>query len=124
MGATSVTGKGVGIANNEKGPGNNRNYFVPEITPHVVAAGSDTLSSSTKRIYFPHALAGASTEYAVIITPTASITALGAFYVIKHDNTSGELDYFTVYNVYQGESQTFDWAVIKSGLGLDLVSGL
>ena len=124
MGATSVTGQGVGIANEEKGPGNGRNYFVPEATPHVVAAGSDTLDSrtSTIRVTFPNPLPEEAAKYAVIIMPTAAVLATDGFYVTKH-NTSSEFDYFTVTDIYAGQSQTFDWAVIKSGLGLEIVSG-
>jgi hypothetical protein len=40
MGATSVTGKGVGAAEPNKGPNNGRNNYVSLLDPHVVFSGT------------------------------------------------------------------------------------
>lgn len=40
MGASSVTGVGYGAAGMQKGPGNNRNYFVPLTDAHIVQQGT------------------------------------------------------------------------------------
>ena len=48
MAATTVTGQsGRGIAYGGRGPGNKRNQFVPNVSPHVVAAGTITLTTGT-----------------------------------------------------------------------------
>ena len=121
MGATSVTGQGVGIANEEKGPGNGRNYFVPEATPHVVAAGTATLNGTLISVTFPHVLAESKTAYAVAVTPISIIGAGNALYVTKQDMSS-LFNSFVIHDV-AASSITVDWAVFKSGLGLEIVSG-
>lgn len=69
MGATSVTGVGPGDAfPGIKGPGNERNIYVPLLTPHVVAAGRVTLSGGAATVTFPEPLAGSNTNYVVMTT--------------------------------------------------------
>ena len=52
MGATSATGKGVGMAGSQKGPGNNRNMFEPMVNPHIIAAGKVTLDTNAAAVVF------------------------------------------------------------------------
>ena len=53
MGATSVTGKGVGAAEPNKGPGNNRNNYASLLDPHVVFSGKAFPNNGTMDVYLP-----------------------------------------------------------------------
>lgn len=46
MGATSVTGKGPGAGEPNRGPGNNRSQYVSLLDPHVVYSGTCTTDNS------------------------------------------------------------------------------
>jgi hypothetical protein len=110
MGATSVTGVGLGAARTQKGPGNGRDYFVPQVNPHVIAAGSVTLSGGTAAVVFPTALADA--NYVVTLTPGATLA--NQAYVTSIATTG-----FTI-TVSGGGTETVMWVAIKSGFGLDV----
>lgn len=75
MGATSVSGKGLGVGRG-KGPKNGRTEYVPLLTPHIVTAGYCTTSGAgTVTVTFPAPLVGAASNYVVIATPAAGSTA-------------------------------------------------
>lgn len=117
MAATSVTGTGTGAAATQKGPGNGRNYWVPQVNPHVVAAGVATLDSSAHTVvvtFGPLPLAAA--NYAVLVTSETSTT--GALYVTKTD-TSSKFTSFTVTGTGDG---SVSWAIVSAGLGLDVAN--
>jgi hypothetical protein len=113
MGATSVTGVGQGMATNQKGPGNGRNYFVPQVNPHVVAAGTAVLVGGAKTITFPSALSDSETEYAVLLT---SETANAAYVSAKTDSSSQ----FASFTITGTGTDNIMWMVVKNGYGLDV----
>jgi len=120
MGASSVTGVGQGRANHQKGPGNGRNYFVPSVNPHVVAAGTlDTAVTTT--VTFPNALTGSETGYAVILTTEAAAAAgRSAVVSAKTDDASGNFESFTVAVENAGDDVM--WMVVNSGYGLEVTA--
>ena len=74
MGATSVTGKGLGAAVNQKGPGNSRDFFVPAVNPHIMAAGKVTLDGGgDKTVVFGGV--DAATEHYIVNASSANATA-------------------------------------------------
>ncbi len=104
------TTAGQGAANNQRGPGNKRDYFVSKVNPHVVKAGVGTASGGTLRVNVS-GLTAASTNYAVIAVGSTAT----APYLVKHDNvTTGFMDYFTVTC---GTTDTVNWTVIAIGSG-------
>ena len=113
MGASTVTGKGMGAAHNLKGPGNNRNYFVPQVNPHVVAAGEVALVGGSLTVTFPNALAGGEARYVVVLTST---TANAAYVSAKTDNGDGN---FASFEITGTGTDTIGWAVLKTGWGLE-----
>lgn len=114
MGATSVTGKGRGAASGLKGPGNNRNYFVPQVNPHVVAAGTITLSSGAGEVTFPNALPLSEDKYVVMLTAEATTNT---YVSAKNDNSD---DQFASFEIAGGTTDDVMWAVIKKGWGLEV----
>jgi len=78
MGATSVTGVGLGAAWGNKGPGNGRDQFVPLLTPHVVASGRFHMAAGTGVVTFPAPLTGDHTNYAVVITAVGHTSYVSA----------------------------------------------
>jgi hypothetical protein len=120
MGATSVTGIGMGMAYNQKGPGNNRNQFVPEVCPHVIAAGSATCAANAATVWFPDHLDAAAANYVVMLTSydVEAAATHNVHVVTKHDNTASKFDYFTIYS--ETADDVVDWVVINKGLGLDV----
>ncbi|MCK9458642.1 MAG: hypothetical protein M0R80_03300 [Proteobacteria bacterium] len=118
MGASSVTGVGQGVAANLKGPGNNRSFCVPQVCPHVVAAGVGTAAANSLTVTFPDALDLAAANYVVLVTALGAGAAThNASVVTKHD-TSSKFDYFTIYS--EGATDEIDWVVIRTGWGIDL----
>ena len=114
MAATSVTGRGQGVATNQKGPGNNRNFFVPQINPHVVAAGTVAMAAGTEEVYFPNDLPNAAANYAVIVTGRTNDDA----YVSAKTDVSSAFSSFTI----TATQQTVDWVVVSVGYGLDVTA--
>ena len=116
MGATSVTGvSGPGAAYpGIKGPGNNRNFHVPQICPHVVAAGEVALVAGAATVTFPAPLAGSETGYVVMLTPVAAnLTTVSA----KTDDGDGNFASFAIAGT---GTDTVGYMVVKAGLGLDV----
>ena len=71
-GATTTQGVGPGAARNQKGPGNGRNYWVPSVSPHIIAAGSVDLVGGAATVTMPNALTGSESGYVVMLTPEAA----------------------------------------------------
>lgn len=112
MGATSVTGKGLGAARTQKGPGNGRNFNVPQVNPHIVAAGVATLASNAAAVAFSPALPEVPAHYAVVVMGVAA----GDIYVTKAGTTT-----FTGFTITSANATgEVDWVVVKCGLGLDI----
>lgn len=117
MGATSVTGKGVGASyGGIKGPGNNRNFFVPQITPHIVAAGVVTLSGGTATVTFPTALTGSGSsttvpKYVVMLTARSATTTLPR--VTTLTDTSGN---FASFVITGNGTDVIGWTVVTTGV--------
>lgn len=104
MSATSVTGKGNGSADGKnKGSGRMSLGVNHLIGPHVVAAGSATLSSSTFVVEFP-VLTGVTADYGFHVTGSTS----AAVYV-----SSKTVNGFTINGA---TAQVVDWMVVKNGL--------
>jgi hypothetical protein len=115
MGATSVTGvSGAGAANNNKGPSNGRNAFVPLVCPHIVAAGLAELSGTTLTVTFPVALAGGYAKYAVILT-SAEASTTPAQVTTLTDNDDDDFESFQITNA--SGKDTF-WMVVNRGFGV------
>jgi hypothetical protein len=136
MGASSVTGVGLGSATNSglKGPSNGRNFFVPQLCPHVVMAGEVVTAHATDQyagqatVYFPEGpLPKSETEYVVMLTPFTrdelDIRAT-AWYVVKNDDTNDQFDHFDIYSTISGSTGQvgrFMYEVLTVGFGLDIV---
>lgn len=118
MGASSVTGvSGVGSAEKSglKGPNNMRNQYVPQVCPHIVAAGVATIAAgkTEEAVVLPRALANSAAKYVVMVTPIDA--AVSACSVAKTD-TDGVMTGFTVTGSGAGD---FQWMVVTIGYGLD-----
>lgn len=113
MAATSVTGRGLGAARTQKGPGNGRNYWVPEVNPHVIMAGVVTGVTSPAVIEFPQGLAAPSV-IAVNVTPTTG-TVSGDLVVTKYGTAS-----LVSMAVTATGLTGFDYTLTSVGLGLDV----
>jgi hypothetical protein len=113
MSASSVTGKGVGAADDGiKGPGNNRNYFVPEVNPHVVCADHATVAGGgTILVTFPSPLPLAAANYMVLLTPLVSNS--NDTYVSTKTDVDGKFASFII----TGAAGTCGWVVVKRGFG-------
>lgn len=109
MGATSVTGKGIGVGRG-KGPKNNRTEFVPLLSPHVVTAGHCTTSGTTVTVTFPTPLPGSATNYAVVATAATGTTSHS---IAKTTNSDGNFSSF----VLTGANNTaHSYIVVKTGV--------
>jgi len=118
MGATSVTGKGRGMAKNLKGPGNERNYFVPQVTPHIVLAGRASISGGQGTVTFPNALAGAADDYVVMLQVTnTSAAAHGATVHTKTNNSDGKFSSFIIKT--ENATDPVEYMIVKAGFGLE-----
>ncbi|MCK9458641.1 MAG: hypothetical protein M0R80_03295 [Proteobacteria bacterium] len=120
MGAASVTGVGQGVASNLKGPGNNRNFNVPQNSPHIVAAGIVTTDGGTglATVTFPDALPLAAASYAVILTARGAGAATHNASLTTKSDTSSHFTSFVVYAETPGD--VVEWIVVNTGWGLDL----
>lgn len=111
-GATTTQGTGPGAAWNNKGPGNGRNMYVPSVNPHIVAAGTATLSGGAATVTFPNALTGSETGYVVMLTSeTANLSSVSA----KTDSSGN----FASFAIAGNGTDDVMWMVVKAGFGLD-----
>jgi hypothetical protein len=109
MGATSVTGVGPGSAEaGVKGPGNGRNIYVPQVSPHVLAAGSGVLAGGALTVTFPSALAGSESGYVVMLTTDAAVAAVAA----KTDDADGN---FASFDIAGTGTDSVMWMVVNAG---------
>jgi hypothetical protein len=122
MGATSVTGVGVGVANNQKGPGNNRDYFAPRNGPHVIAAGTVTTALTAATVTLPDHVDLPAANYVVLLTTVdAAAAARGVSVTVKTNNAAGLFTSFTI--ISEQAAQVVDWVVINMGFGLEVNPG-
>ena len=120
MGAASVTGIGQGVAANLKGPGNNRNFNVPQNGPHIVAAGIATTDGGTGlvTVTFPDALPLAAANYAVVLTARGVGAATHNASLTTKSDTLSKFSSFIAYAETPGD--IVEWMVVNVGWGLDL----
>lgn len=110
MGATSVSGKGLGVGRG-KGPKNNRTEFVPLLSPHVVTAGHCTTSGGgTVTVTFPTPLSGAATSYAVVATAATGTTSHS---IAKTTNSDGNFSSFVLTGA---NSTAHSYIVVNTGV--------
>ena len=117
MAITTVTNKGKGAAGGVKGPGNNRNFFVPQSTPHIVASGTVTLATGAATVVFPHSLPEAASKYNVMLTVVAAAGAAHEVSLVSKTDTDGLFASFAVAGA--GASDVVQWTVVKNGFGLE-----
>lgn len=111
-GATTTQGVGPGAARNQKGPGNGRNYWVPSVSPHIIAAGTATLAAGAATVTFPNALTGSESGYVVMLTSeTANLSSVSA----KTDNGDGN---FASFDIAGNATDDVMWMVVKAGFGV------
>jgi hypothetical protein len=109
MGATSVTGTGMGDEHpGIKGPGNGRNVFKPLLAANVVAADSLVLVGGAGTVTFPTPLDGGHAMYVIMLTGEDST----APYVSAKADDGGA---FVSFDVAGGATDTVHWTVIKKG---------
>lgn len=115
MAASSITGKGAGAAQPNKGPGNNRSAYVPVVTPHVIVAGDVTISSgTTATVTLPKALLHAAADYVVMVTTNGATLA---YVSAKTDDADGKMVSFQVTG---GNGHTVSWMIVNKGYGLEV----
>lgn len=115
MGASSVTGTGIGSAfPGQKGPGNNRNVFVPSVNPHVIAAGRIALVAGSITITLPKPLAGSHAKYVILVTGE---TSAAAYVSTRTNNSDGDFASFVITGT---GTATVNWMITRVGFGLDL----
>lgn len=109
MGASSVTGVGLGQARNQKGSEHVSVGVNKLVGPRVMAAGSQVFSGTTTVVEFP-ALSGEITDYVVMLTGNhATIPYIST----ALDDTTDGAWHFTATGA---NTSTLNWAVIKKGL--------
>jgi len=119
MGATSVTGVGQGVAANLRGPGNNRDFFVPRVGPHVIAAGTVTTAANVATVTFPEHLDLPANRYAVMLTTVdAAAAARGVAVTAKTNNGAGLFTSFAI--ISEAAAQVVEWVVVNMGYGLEI----
>lgn len=122
MGATSVTGVGMGMAYNQKGPGNKRDQFVPMVCPHVVAAGTVTTAGNVATVTLPDHLDLPANRYIVMLTTEdAAAAARGVAVTAKTNNGSGLFTSFAI--ISEAAAQVVAWMVVNVGYGLEVNPG-
>ena len=105
MGATSVTGTGLGSADGFNKGSEHMTLGVNHlIGPHIVAAGVETLSGTTAVIEIPPQT-GVNTDYGVLLTNNSSTNA---FHTGLQSNWT--------FTVTAGSGNIVWWAVVKNGL--------
>ena len=113
MGATSVTGVGPGTASaGVKGPGNGRNFFVPQINPHVVGSGTHTMVGASDTITFPSPLAGSESGYCVFLTNDDDTST----WVSAKTDSGGD---FVSFEITGQDTDVVMWMVVNTGHGLN-----
>jgi hypothetical protein len=117
MGATTVTGKGRGMAKNLKGPGNERNYFVPQVTPHIVLAGRASITGGQGTVTFPNPLAGAAVDYVVMLQVNNTVAAAHGATVHTKTDTNGKFASFIIKT--ENATETVEYMIVKAGFGLE-----
>jgi len=118
MGATSVTGVGPGDAfPGIKGPNNNRNVFVPLLSPHVVAAGIVSTATNAATVTFPEALSGDKDTYVVMLTAdNTTAAAHGVTAHTKANDSDGNFASFAIRS--EAATETVMWMVVSGAVAV------
>lgn len=113
MGATSVTGKGLGSADgSNKGSAHMTIGAEKVIGPRVVACDNITLDSSGDLVVILPVLSGAATDYVCIASDSHATAATAVAVALTMDADKTTL-------TFKGTaSQTCSYAVIKKGLAI------
>lgn len=127
MTASSVEGIGAGSAQRSglRGPSNGRNNFVPQVCPHIVAAGEVETGTTElpltgfAAVTLPKALPTSSwDDYQIFVTPIFEAHAPTSWYVVKIV-TQPIAIFVIVTDATQGQARLM-YTVVTSGLGLDI----
>jgi len=119
MGATSVTGVGLGVAANLRGPGNNRDFFVPRVGPHAIASGSLTTAANVATVTFPEHLDLPANRYTVMLTTLDPVIAGHNVSVSAKTNNGAGL--FTSFSIISEDAiQLVYWVIVSMGYGLEI----
>ena len=111
MGASSVTGVGVGSAekNNKNGPGNARGSWVPKLSPHILWAGSVALDAGSIEVSVPASAQIPADDLAILITVNSTnLTA-----VTDKNETD---DVVTTFDISGTGSDIVDFILVNKGL--------
>lgn len=111
MGATSVTGvSGPGtVAGNQKGSEHMSLSVKKLIGPHIVAAGTETLSGTTGTIEIPAVATSVSGYFVMLQTNSAT-----AAYVSTDLAATASSDW--AFGVTAASGAVVNWVIVKSGL--------
>lgn len=104
MGATSISGVGLGAAAANRGPGNGRNQFVSLLDPHVVFHGTVNSEGGLVNVDLPDTVWDIPENLMILVTGKS--TALG-----KNVNGDGLVTGFTIG---AAKNIDFDFVVVKS----------
>jgi hypothetical protein len=119
MGATSVTGIGAGQAYNQKGPGNKRNEFSPQVGPRIVAAGAIVTGNNIGTVTYPTGLDEAAANYIVTLNVVNGAGNAGRnAHVTAKNDTLGKFTSFDVYT--EVASEALEWVVMHKGYCVDV----
>jgi hypothetical protein len=112
MGASYVAGTapGLGAANGGKGPGNERNQYVPLLSPHVVAAGYANLTGTTITVTLASPLAGGYAKYGIFLTNAEANTTVAQ--VTARTDSGGN---FVSFQITTASGKDVFWMVVKLG---------
>lgn len=103
MGATSVTGTGVGAGEPNKGPLNNRSQYVSILDPHIVYSGTFYNNDGTETVYLP--------EFVWDVPEKLTVLCSGKTYAVdKLVNGDGLM---TSFNIQGAKKREVDFVVIK-----------
>ena len=113
MGATSVTGvSGSGSAAGSSRGSEHWSLGVKKLVgPHIVSAGSETLSGTSAVIEVP-AQTGSVSDYFVLLSNNSTTNAYVSSALAAEGNGNG-----WVFTVTAGSGDIVKWAVVRDGMG-------
>jgi hypothetical protein len=103
MGASSVTGTGLGEAGITRGPGNNRSSFYSNVDPHIVWHGKATLTEGSAVVNLPSNIQVPPSNLAVFVG--------GKGYSVSKITVDDIMTGFRIVGYYDG---TVDYIVIDA----------
>jgi hypothetical protein len=104
MGASSVTGTGLGEAGITRGPGNNRNNFYSVVDPHVVWHGVATITNNIGVVMLPSNIRLPPTQLAVFVSGKSTFV----YYKIVEDGI------MTGFVVFSAGMNDVDYIVVDA----------